>query len=802
MLHSGSLRSKIAPRIFAVFLICALLPFTGLVLIAYHQVVEFFETKNQDQLRDLAKLFGMDVHEKLTLLHSSLQIIASSLRITGKVPDIESLQNMAGGHRDRWINSFFIETKDGKRNLSSDRNGLSDFTAAEQKQLAAGKAVISVIPATQRLPARIFLSVLVDPTQQTSAVLTGEVDTAYLWGFKSTRLLLSYIEPCVFNRRGVSLMCADAHISDHVQNLKLNFAESTVGSFEWSEEGLDYLVSYWTVPMRYEFQIPGWVILLKTTKEGALASIKDLQTTFVLGIVVSVGLSILLAIFQIRKRLVPVEKLQEGTRRIAENDFGFKVQIQSNDEFDELAASLNSMADRLGRQFKTITTTGEIDRAVLSLLDTSKIVETILSRISAALHCDYGSLTLFSADDAQVRQWCLEWTYGLDRKSSNQLLGGESQPGNLPSQDIARYQLSNKFWPAEATKDRSPLAYAVRDAKTLIAASDPLLFYAADESISPREGFSSCLGAPLIVKDDVLGVLSFYNRERRTFATEEIDLVKRLTNQAAVAIYNSQLYERTINQAAELLKANKAKDEFLSVMSHELRTPLNIIMGYVRVLQEKILGDLTNDQTQALDTVEKQSNELLAMINSVMEATLIQTGAVMIDPQPLTPADVLENLKSQIDLESETTLEITWQYDPNLPTLVSDSSKLERILKIIIDNAIKFTTQGKVSISATYAADQSFIVFKVADTGIGIPEESREEIFEIFRQVDNSRTREYGGLGLGLFIAKQLANLIGAQIQVESQVGRGSTFALTVPLGADTNGMPLASDTALAAVVA
>jgi signal transduction histidine kinase len=306
----------------------------------------------------------------------------------------------------------------------------------------------------------------------------------------------------------------------------------------------------------------------------------------------------------------------------------------------------------------------------------------------------------------------------------------------------------------------------------------------------------------LIVKDDVLGVLSFYNRERRTFATEEIDLVKRLTNQAAVAIYNSQLYERTINQAAELLKANKAKDEFLSVMSHELRTPLNIIMGYVRVLQEKILGDLTNDQTQALDTVEKQSNELLAMINSVMEATLIQTGAVMIDPQPLTPADVLENLKSQIDLESEKTLEITWQYDPNLPTLVSDSSKLERILKIIIDNAIKFTTQGKVSISATYAADQSFIVFKVADTGIGIPEESREEIFEIFRQVDNSRTREYGGLGLGLFIAKQLANLIGAQIQVESQVGRGSTFALTVPLGADTNGMPLASDTALAAVVA
>jgi signal transduction histidine kinase len=496
-----------------------------------------------------------------------------------------------------------------------------------------------------------------------------------------------------------------------------------------------------------------------------------------------------------------VEKLQEGTRRIAENDFGFKVQIQSNDEFDELAASLNSMAEQLGRQFNTITTTAEIDRAVLSLLDTSKIVETILSRISAALHCDFGSLTLFGADDGQVRQWCLDWKYGFDRMSGDHLPSGESQQGDLPSQDVNRYQLTDEFWPAVATKDRNPLAYAVREAKTLIVASDPALFYAADESISPREGFSSCLGAPLIVKDDVLGVLSFYDRESRRFSTEEIDFVKRLTNQAAVAIYNSQLYERTINQAAELLKANKAKDEFLSVMSHELRTPLNVIMGYVHVLQDKILGDLTNDQTHALGTVEKHSNELLAMINSVMEATLIQTGAVMIDPQPITPADIIENLKSQIALPPEKTLEITWQCDPNLPTLVSDRPKLERILKIFIDNAIKFTSEGKVSISANYAADQSSIVFKVADTGIGMPDKSREQVFEIFRQVDNSKTREYGGLGLGLFIAKQFANLIGAQIHVESQVGQGSTFTLTVPLGADTNDAPPAPGTVLAALV-
>ncbi len=802
MLHSGSLRSKVAQRIFVVFLICALLPFAGLVLIAYHQVVEFFETKNRDQLRDLAKLFGMDVHEKLTMIHSSLQIIASTVKATGKLPEIESLQTMAGGHRDRWINSFFIEAKDGGRNLSRDRIGLSDFTAAEQKQLAAGKAVISVIPASHRLPARIFLSALVDPTQQRSDVLTGEVDTSYLWGFKGTRLLPSHIEPCVLTLQGVGLMCADGRIRDLVQKRKLNFAATTVGSVEWSEEGLNYLVSYWTVPMRYEFQTSGWVILLKTTKQGALATIEDLQKTFVLGIVVSVGLSVLIAIYQIRKRLVPVEKLQEGTRRIAENDFEFRVQIQSNDEFDELAASLNSMADQLGRQFKTITTTGEIDRAVLSLLDTSKIVETILSRISAALHCDFGSLTLFDSDGGQVRQWRLEWKYGFDRRSGNQLPSGESQQGGSPPQDANRYQLTDEFWPAEATKDRSPLVYAVKEAKTLIAASDPDLFYTADESISPREGFSSCLGAPLIVKDDVLGVLSFYDRERQRFAPEEIDFVKRLTNQAAVAIYNSQLYERTINQAAELLKANKAKDEFLSVMSHELRTPLNIMMGYLSILQNNLLGELTHEQNHAVNTIAKQSHELLALINTVMEATLIQSGAFLRDQQPLNPADILEKLKSQIALPPETTLEIAWRYDTELPAIASDGRKLERILNILIHNAIKFTAQGSVTILANYSPDHGAIVFKVADTGIGIPEDSRDRIFDIFRQVDNSGTRAYGGLGLGLFIAKQFANLIGAQIHVESQVGQGSTFTLTVPLGGDTNDTPRASDTVLAAVVA
>ena len=332
--------------------------------------------------------------------------------------------------------------------------------------------------------------------------------------------------------------------------------------------------------------------------------------------------------------------------------------------------------------------------------------------------------------------------------------------------------------------------------ETAIAASDPAIFYPVGESSLPSDGLSAGLGAPLVVKDDVLGVLSLYARQNRGFTAEEIEFVRRLSNQAAVALYNSQLYERTIQQAAALLKGNQAKDEFLSVMSHELRTPLNVIMGYVRLLKENILGELTDEQSHAVNTVDKQSNELLALINAVMEATLLQTGAMIVEHQPIEPGEFMDSLQSQITMPPEKGLDLVWHIGPALPTVVSDRTKLEQILTIFINNAIKFTTQGHISVSAELAAEPGAVDFKVADTGIGIPEEFQRSIFEIFRQVDNSGTREFGGLGLGLFIAKQLADRLGAEIHLQSEVGQGSVFTLKVPLGGNLNDTTATQDVA------
>jgi len=442
------------------------------------------------------------------------------------------------------------------------------------------------------------MSVRIDPGNPDHGILFGEIKESYLWGIGESRLMPSYIEACVLSHTGIDLKCPPSMLTTLPDALKKQVNRSAVGNLQWDHRDRRYLASYWTIPMDYEFETEGWVVVLRTTREGALASIEDLRTTFLLGILASAGLSILLAIVQIRKRLVPVEKLKEGTERIARQEFGHRVDVQTDDEFAELANSINSMAGQLGRQFDTLST----------------------------------------------------------------------------------------------------------------------------------------------------------------------------------------LFESVKRHAVELEKANKAKDDFLGVMSHELRTPLNVILGYLGVLQDRMFGDLNTEQAGAVGTIEKHSRELLALVNSILQATMIEGDRVVIDTQPINLPKMLDGLKSKYPAPLEKPVKLSWHYPQDLPIINSDEEKLSRVLQNLIDNAIKFTSAGGVSISARSNPENDSVEFAVADTGIGIAQEDRGTLFEMFRQVDTSKTREFAGLGLGLFIAKKLARLMGGDIVVVSESGRGSTFTVTLPL--------------------
>jgi signal transduction histidine kinase len=257
---------------------------------------------------------------------------------------------------------------------------------------------------------------------------------------------------------------------------------------------------------------------------------------------------------------------------------------------------------------------------------------------------------------------------------------------------------------------------------------------------------------------------------------------------AAIAIHNSQLYEQSRKQAVELDRANRVKDEFLSVMSHELRTPLNVVMGYAGMMKDKLLGELSLEQEKSLEKIVSRAKDQIKLINRILQATQLETGVVKVEGHEIDLSHFLDELRLTYEGPLDKELTLYWDYPSDLPVVKTDGEKLEHVLENLINNAIKFAEKGYVTVSARIKEGSSQRVegkweveFKVADTGIGIREEALPLIFERFHQADSSETRPYGGVGLGLYIVKKFTELLGGKVEVESEVGKGSTFTVTIP---------------------
>ncbi|HEV8340892.1 MAG TPA: GAF domain-containing protein [Candidatus Binatia bacterium] len=295
-------------------------------------------------------------------------------------------------------------------------------------------------------------------------------------------------------------------------------------------------------------------------------------------------------------------------------------------------------------------------------------------------------------------------------------------------------------------------------------------------------GLRGYIGVPLFSKGgEVMGVLRALTYGARDYTQEEVDLLQQLANGAAIAVENARLLEQTKQQAIELAKANKVKDEFLGFVSHELKTPVNAIIGYTSALQDNMFGEISREQTRILEKVTRCSRDLCDMINSLLEATKIEAGGVSVERHKFDMVDFLEKLRSTYDAPLDKDLILMWDYPTDLPPVSTDSEKLKHILQNLISNAIKYTDRGSVTLSARHLAHMNSIEFKVADTGIGIPEGELTLIFEMFRQANGSETRSSGGVGLGLHIVKKFTELLGGKIDVQSELNKGSIFTVTIP---------------------
>ncbi len=233
-------------------------------------------------------------------------------------------------------------------------------------------------------------------------------------------------------------------------------------------------------------------------------------------------------------------------------------------------------------------------------------------------------------------------------------------------------------------------------------------------------------------------------------------------------------------QSSELEKASRLKSEFLAAMSHELRTPLNVIIGYTSLMRERIYGDLSDAQDDTLQKVHITSQHLLALINDVLDLSKIEAGKMPLHLEQVDLHALIADLSETImPMVRKKQLVYENVISADVPPITTDRTKLKQILLNLLSNAIKFTPKGTVRVEASVIEDRVRIT--VTDTGIGIKPEHLEVIFDDFRQLDQSHTREYGGTGLGLSITRNLLALLGGYVNVDSDYGDGSRFTVTLP---------------------
>jgi PAS domain S-box-containing protein len=295
-----------------------------------------------------------------------------------------------------------------------------------------------------------------------------------------------------------------------------------------------------------------------------------------------------------------------------------------------------------------------------------------------------------------------------------------------------------------------------------------------EQSVLRRLRIATVLYLPLRRNDQIIGLQSVWYRKGKTVQPHYKRIARGISQIASLVLANAMLFE-------ELEQANQLKEEFIGSVSHELRTPLHIIIGYTELLHDQTFGSLNDQQQHTLDRINLSARELLDLINTTLDLSRLQSRQVLPLRQQVDIASLFADLEADVrQLTQHSSVTIDWRIARDLPVFFTDPIKLRMILKNLLTNALKFTEQGDVTVSAEHRGNS--IILSVRDTGIGIAPEALPFIFEPFRQADSSSTRRKKGVGLGLYIVRQLVELLGGTVSVTSTLGKGSTFQVTIPL--------------------
>jgi signal transduction histidine kinase/HAMP domain-containing protein len=516
-----------------------------------------------------------------------------------------------------------------------------------------------------------------------------------------------------------------------------------------------------------------WAVIVDRPVEEAYEALYASMLRTAALALIGLGMALFASYFLARRVIQPVRILREGVERIGTGDLGYRLNLKTGDEIEVLADEFNKMTSQLQESYANLehkvedrtreltesldqqTATSEVLKVISrSAFDLQPVLETLIENATKLCGADKGYIHRLHGD-----VYAIAVSYGASDE----------------------FKTFMKEHPIHASGRETLVGRVVLERRPVHipdVLADPDYKWSEAQKAG---GYRTLLGVPMLREGMPIGVIVIWRERVEAFTDKQIALVTTFADQAVIAIENVRLFQEIQDKNEQLEAANKHKSQFLANVSHELRTPLNSIIGFTRLVLRKTEGQIEKLQKDNLQKVLISSEHLLNLINGLLDLAKIEAGRMEAYVESFKLDEVMRMTIATVEpLLKDGRVKLVTEIAPDIPPLKTDRDKLKQSVLNLLSNAVKFTEKGEIKVAAW--RDNGSLKLTVSDTGIGMKKEALDLIFEEFRQADMSSTRRYGGTGLGLAIVRRFINLMGGEIVVESEEGKGSKFTITMPM--------------------